>query len=119
MKRIQECTYVMLGAWVLVSPWLLKLSDVRGVAAWATALVGGALLALSAPILLVPKAWEHATTALLGLPLLVFPWMLDFSNPTGPVGSAVTAAVLIVGLGLARLAGEDFSIQWRRRGPAV
>ena len=115
MKRIQECKYLMLGAGVLLSPWVLKLTQVRGVAAWSTALVGAAVLALSAPILLVPKAWEHAMTTLLGLALLVSPWLLDFSGHTGPVCGAVIAGALIVRLGLSRLAGEDFSIQWRRR----
>jgi len=108
----------MLGAWVLLSPWVLKLAGAHGVAAWATALVGAVLLALSAPILLVPKAWEHATTTLLGLALLVSPWSLDYSGQTGPVCSAVIAGVLIAGLGLPRLTGEDILIQWRRRGQA-
>jgi len=118
MKRVQECTYVILGAWVLLSPWVLKLTDVQGVAAWATALVGAALLALSVSVLLVPKAWEHATTTLLGLALLVSPWLLDYSGQTGPVCSAVIAGVLIAGLGLSRLRREDLFIQWRRRGQA-
>jgi len=118
MKRVQECTHVMLCAWVLLSPWVLKLTDVQGVAAWARALVGAALLALSAPILLVPKAWEHVTTTLLGLALLVCPWLLEYSGRTGPVCSAVIAAVLIAGLGLSRLTREDLLIQWQRRGQA-
>jgi len=118
MKRVQECTHVMLGAWVLLSPWVLKLTDVQGVAAWATALVGAALLALSVSVLLVPKAWERATTTLLGLALLVSPWLLDYSGQTGPVCSAVIAGVLIAGLGLSRLRREDLFIQWRRRGQA-
>jgi len=119
MKRGQDCMHVVLSTWVLLCPWVLKLAGVAGAAAWGTALVGAALMLLVAPQLLAPKAWEEVTTAVLGLALVVAPWMLDFSNRTGPACSAVIAGILMVTLGGWRFAGDRLWIEWRRGRQAV
>jgi len=119
MKRGQDCMHVVLSTWVLLCPWVLKLAGVAGAAAWGTALVGAALMLLVAPQLLAPKAWEEVTTAVLGLALVVAPWMLDFSNRTGPACSAVIAGILMVMLGGWRFAGDRLWIEWRRGRQAV
>jgi hypothetical protein len=114
MKRQQEWMHVVLGSWVLLSPWVLKLTTAHGVAAWCTSLLGTALLALAAPRVLGPKVWEEASTALLGLALLVSPWILDFTGQTGPTVSAVIAGLLAVALGMWPWLSESGGIHWRR-----
>ena len=118
MKRRQDWTHVVLGSWVLLSPWVLKLTAAQGFAAWGTSLLGAALLALAAPRLLGPKAWEEATTTLLGLTLLVSPWLLDFTGQTAPTLSAVIAGMLAVSIGVWPQLSKPGGIRrrWRRLG---
>ena len=115
MKRRQDWMHVVLGSWVLLSPWVLRLTAAQGFAAWGTSLLGAALLALAAPRLLGPKAWEEATTTLLGIILLVSPWILDFTGQTAPTVSAVIAGVLAVAIGMWPQVSKPGGIRWRRR----
>lgn len=116
MMRQQDWMRVLLGTWVLFSPWVLRLSGAHGEATWDTSLLGAALVALAGPAVLVPKAWEKPTTILLGGVLLVSPWVLDVGGQTGPTSSAVIVAALVVAL-VAEVARDAAVVGRRRRQP--
>jgi hypothetical protein len=79
-----------IGLFLLVSPWLLALSHQ---AARADILVIGALLiAVSAVALVAFATWEEWISLLLGLWLVVSPWVLGFAH--------TRAAHLGIGAGL-------------------
>jgi len=111
MKQRHDWLNLGLGSWVLVFPWVLKLSHGHDVATWGTALLGATLITLAAPVVLAPKAWEQVTTIGLGFILLVSPWVLDFSGQTAPTASAVIVGALVVALGASTL--ERNSVRFR------
>jgi VIT1/CCC1 family predicted Fe2+/Mn2+ transporter len=87
---------IVLGAWLIIAPFLLSSTDM--VARWDSIVVGAVVLIL---------AWIRAANpmngpglswinAILGVWLIVAPWVLGFSNMTGSTWNAV-----IVGIGIA------------------
>jgi hypothetical protein len=62
---------------------------------------GAALIVIAAPVVLTPKAWEDATTVLLGFALLVSAWVLDFTGTQRrhPVRSSRKRCSWVSGLG--------------------
>ena len=80
LKHWQDAVNAVLGVWLAVSPWALGHSaDI--VPTSNAVIVGLALLAAALGAILVPRAWEEWTEAVLGLWLLVSPWHSD-SAPT-------------------------------------
>ncbi len=72
MKRWQDGVNVIVGLWVLISPWVLGFSTTP-VATWTTALLGAAIVVLAGSAAFVPKVWAEVSTVGLGAAVLVSP----------------------------------------------
>jgi SPW repeat len=71
---------LMLGAFLLVSPWLLaSTKTIMGHDAW---ICGVLVVSLSTTALIAFVEWEEWCVLALGLWLAVSPWLLGFQNPT-------------------------------------
>jgi hypothetical protein len=93
---------LLLGAWVVLSPWVWGYEHVHGAVA-TDVLTGGVVVALTLAGTVFPSL--HAVNVLAGLWLVVAPWAVGYGNEGGPVGlSDVVAGCLISALAIASMA---------------
>ena len=99
MKHWQDPVNVVLGAWLVLSPWILGFSGERVVMANAV-IIGVLLIAASLGAIFVPMAWEEWTEAVLGLWMAASPWLLKYSAQLTVTTSAFLTGVIILALSL-------------------
>jgi hypothetical protein len=97
MKRNewQDWVNVVLGVWLVASPWVLGFADQRtaAVAAWA---IGAAVVVFAVIGAYMREAWEKAITLILGVVLMGAPWILGFEDERTAMTNAVASAALVV-----------------------
>ncbi len=93
--RTQDWLNLILAALLFFSPWFMGYADdvmpTRN--AW---IVGVALGALALATLSVLAEWEEWVTVVLGLWLIVSPWLLHFAADTHVMATHVVLGVLVV-----------------------
>jgi hypothetical protein len=111
-KRWQDWVNIILGAWMVASPWVLNFTEnvVASRSAWA---LGVAILLFAAIAVYMPKAWEEAVNIILGICLLLSPWVLAFTELENATANAAIVGILVVAFGVwAMLSDTDFQ-KWR------
>jgi hypothetical protein len=81
----------LLGAWVVLGPWIWGYSDAAGAVA-TDAITGGVVITIALLGILFPAVW--ALNLLAGLWLMTAPWLVGYGSEGGPVGLSDTAAGL-------------------------
>ncbi len=97
--RWRDAANLLLGLWLLASPWALSYGNVDFATwnAWAL----GAVIAMSAIAALVEfHEWEEWVSAAFGLWLAVSPWVLGYTATVPALWNHV-----VVGLAVAGMAG--------------
>ena len=109
-KHLQDAVNLVLGAWLVLSPWALRFQ--ADAPAMANAVVIGlALIAVALGALVAPREWEEWVESALGLWLIASPWLLGFSDEPTAMRNAVLSGSVIVALALWTLATDkDFSL---------
>lgn len=106
---------LLLGAWVLVSPWIWGYDDVEGAVA-TDVITGAAVIALTFVGLVLPSV--SALNVVAGLWLVVAPWLVGYGSKGGPVGlSDTVSGVAIAALAIAGLAAAANRIAPGTAGP--
>lgn len=105
MKHWQDPVNVVLGAWLVLSPWILGFSGER-VAMANAVIVGVLLIAASVGAIIVPQAWEEWSEAALGLWMAVSPWVLRYNGQQLATRSALISGIVILALALWVLATD-------------
>ncbi len=95
MKRWQDWGNAILGAWLLISPWVLGFRGSTSPAAPAAWVLGAAIVVLALSAVYLPRAWEEGINILLGLCLLITPWVLSYADLPKPTENAVGVGVLV------------------------
>jgi SPW repeat len=101
VKHWQDPVNAVLGACLVLSPWAWALRYVDHQAATFNAvIIGAALIATALGAMLFPKAWEEWTEAILGVWLVLSPWVLGFALRKEAMLAAVIvgAAVMLLAL---------------------
>ena len=114
LKHWQDPVNGLLGAWLILSPWILGLQQPR--VAMATFLTFGLLLAATAiGAIILPRAWEEWFGAAIGLALIASPWVLGFAGTMLAVQVALFTGLAAIALTLWVLATDkDLSGWWDR-----
>ncbi len=94
MKRWQDGVNLVLGLWLVVSPWVLAFSQ-NGAAMWNAVIVGAIFVVLSLLALSDAKPWEEWSELVVALWLLVSPWVLGYSAVGAAMWNAVIVAVIV------------------------
>lgn len=94
-KRWQDPVNMLLGLWLFVSPWALQYA-VNEVAAWNAYVLGVAVVLFAAVAMYMPKVWEEMVNLLLGVWMIVAPFVLRFSSETTTTANAVIVGALII-----------------------
>lgn len=101
----QDPVNAALGAALLLSPWVAGYFGETGATTNAV-VVGGALIAASLGAMLMPQAWEEWAEAVLGLWMVLSPWVLGFSHRTEAMFVALMVGMVVVMLSLWTLATD-------------
>src|SRR5437016_13224702 len=96
MTRWQDWMNLLLGVWLLLSPWALGYGQTT--AAWNAHLLGTGIVAFAAIAAYMPKAWEEVINVLLGVWMVMSPFMLGFAGTTTIAMHTVGMGILVVGL---------------------
>ncbi|HEV8330610.1 MAG TPA: SPW repeat protein [Steroidobacteraceae bacterium] len=112
LKRWQDWINVILGAWMVISPWVLGFVTTEQPAARSAWFLGAAIIVFAGSAVYLHKAWEEALNIILGICLIASPWALGFADKTTPAANAVVVGVLVTGLGLWAMLREDAVQKW-------
>jgi SPW repeat len=117
IKHWQDPVNLVLGLWLVISPWVLGYPSEA--VSTASAVVLGILIAAAAILTLYRlKAWEEWVSFALGLIVIASPWILRFTTSNATWNAVATGLVVAV-MALWTL-GTDKNIGgWWSRSPAV
>ena len=93
---------MVLGVWLAISPWILGFSESDPAATRNALIVGIVIAALSALTFLAYSVIEEWVDVVLGLWLIISPWVLSAGG-----NSAVVVDFLVVGVLVAGLSGYE------------
>lgn len=99
-RRWIDWVNVMLGVWLITSPWLLAVGAGNRPVAWNSWGVGAAIVTLALFSMFKPAVWGAVVGALLGTWLIASPWLLEFANVSTATLNAVIVGMLVVGYAL-------------------
>ena len=99
MKHWQDPVNALLGAWLILSPWVLGWQDHVAVVANCT-VIGLALVAAALGAIFLPRAWEEWTEGALGAWMVISPWVLGFSTLRDATSNAILTGIVILALAL-------------------
>lgn len=109
--RWQDRANLFLGAWLLVSPWILGYG---GAAAWNAYVIGAGIVvvALIAPYV---KFWEEVANMLFGVWLTVSPFVLGFAAATELALHTVLLGILATAFATWAMSNDQsFYKRWQR-----
>jgi hypothetical protein len=114
MKHWQDPVTALLGAWLILSPWILGFSG--DFPATANFMIVGALLAAAAVgAMWVPKAWEEWVQLALALWLVASPWILGFAGTQVAAPNAIFCGLAAALLSAWVLGTDDDYGGWLHR----
>ncbi len=101
---------ILAGIWLIISPFVLGFS-LMPAATWNTLIVGIVVLILAAiragyPLRNVGLSWINL---LLGIWLIISPWVLSYRGSTTPVGNDVILGIIVGILGIASALATPYS----------
>jgi hypothetical protein len=99
-RRWVDWVNVMLGVWLIASPWLLTVAAGDWPAAWSSWSVGTGIVTLAFFAMRKPAVWGDALGIMLGAWLMVSPWMLELASASAAATNAVIIGVLVIGYAL-------------------
>ncbi|MEO6320833.1 MAG: SPW repeat protein [Polaromonas sp.] len=111
IKHWQDPLNALLGVWVALSPWALGYQDTT-VAMVNALVVGVTLVVVALGAIFVPRAWEEWTEVLLGMGLVMSPWLLGFNTLERVTLNTVFASLVIVALALWTLLSDKDVRNW-------
>jgi hypothetical protein len=95
----QDAVNLVLGAWLALSPLILGYTA-QNEAALNAYVAGAAIVILAASAIWYFQQWEEWINALLGLWLIVSPWILGYSTLEVPLWNQIAVGVLTAGLAI-------------------
>ncbi|MCC6610014.1 MAG: SPW repeat protein [Burkholderiales bacterium] len=99
IKHWQDPANAVLGAWLIVSPWVLGFGETLAPTLNAV-ILGFAILAVALFAIYRAEAGEAWATFILGLWLVISPWALRFASADTPRTDAMIVGVLVAALSI-------------------
>jgi hypothetical protein len=110
-KRWQDWVNLVLGSWLFVSPWALQYTDTT--AAMNAHVMGAGIVAFAAIAAYMPRAWEEVINTLLGVWLVLSPFILAFTGMSTIALHTVVIGVLVTGFAVwAMFSDRAFYERW-------
>jgi len=110
-RRWQDWANLILGAWIFVSPWFMSYGGTT--AALNAYVMGGGIVVFALIAAYMPKAWEEIINMLLGVWLVVSPFVLGFSASTVIALHTVVVGILATAFAIWAMSNEQsFYKRW-------
>jgi hypothetical protein len=98
VRRWQDWSNLVLGAWLFFSPWLIQYPSDTLNATWNAHIVGAAIVLFAALAVYMPRIWEEGLNVVLGIWTIISPWVLGFASYRNVTTNAVIVGVLVTAL---------------------
>ena len=95
-RRWVDWVNVILGMWLIASPWLLTVAAGDRPAGRSSWSVGVGIVTLAFFAMYKPAVWGDAVGVILGAWLIASPWMLGFASAAAPAANAVIIGTLVI-----------------------
>jgi hypothetical protein len=109
IQHWQDIASLLLGAWLVLSPWML---DFVGAAAWITVALGLFVILFAIEGLILPSYLEEWGEIALGLALLVAPWSVGYDSLTAALSSVVTGILVMILAVWEMMTDREFIAWW-------
>ena len=111
-----EGVTILLGVWILISPMVLGFAPGQRDVTWNSWVIGVVLLIVAAgrAAAQVPKFWQEAANLVLGIWLILSPWILEFSAHAPARNSTLVAGIVVAGIALWAMLVDIDVRQWMR-----
>jgi hypothetical protein len=96
-RRWKDTAMLILGLWLIISPFILPYADYAGIAALNSYILGVGVTVFAAIALARPQMWEEQVNLILGVWLFVAPFVLGFQAETAPMVNHLVVGLLIAG----------------------
>ena len=110
LKRWQDWLNVILGAWMVTSPWVLDF--VTSLAAPTAWILGAAIVVFAGSAVYMHKTWEEALSIILGICLFVSPWAVGFAEQRTPAMNAVSVGLFVTAFAVWAMVRETAVQKW-------
>lgn len=115
MKKWQEWINLLLGLWMLIAPGVLDfMHDRSATAMWTAWTWGVATLVFTETANYLRQSWKEGIHVLLGVVLMISPWLLGYAAQSRPTNNAVTVGIVTVVLAIWTMALEMDLRRWLR-----
>lgn len=94
-RRWKDIAMLILGLWLIISPYVLPYSDYTGIAASNSYILGVAVIVFAAIALARPQMWEEQVNLILGVWLFIAPFVLGFQADTRAMVNHLVVGILI------------------------
>lgn len=98
-KRWRDIVNLILGGWLFVSPWVLAAAPIHTVA-WNAYLMGAIIVIAAIWALADFEPWEEWVNLVVGVWLLISPWVIGVAVSGALVWSCVVVGVVVALLAL-------------------
>ncbi|HZQ61455.1 MAG TPA: SPW repeat protein [Casimicrobiaceae bacterium] len=98
MKRWQDWVNLILGVWLFLSTWIMGYADAGSAAAWNAWILGVGVFVFAAIAVSMPKVWEEVINVLLGIWLIISPWVLGFTDMRRVETNTVIVGIIVLAL---------------------
>ena len=112
IKHWQDAASLLLGVWLVLSPFALGFS---GAATWITVALGLCVILFALEGFVIPSYLEEWGELLLGLALLIAPWAVGYEPGLATVNSVVSGLLVIVFAAWELATDSDFTTWWHDR----
>jgi hypothetical protein len=113
-KQWQDWVNLILGLWMITSPWILGFVGGANVVVWSAWILGAAIVVFTALAMYLWKVWEEEVPSIFfGIALSTSPWVLGFADQATPTTNAVSVGLLVILFGVwAMLRDATFRKWW-------
>ena len=99
-KRWQDWVTLVLGIWLFFSPWIVGFYQHMPEASWNFFALGVALVVFAAFGLNLRSLWEEWVNLVLGIWLIISPWVLRFADQGHARNDAVIVGVIVAAMAI-------------------
>jgi hypothetical protein len=112
IRHWQDAASLLVGVWLVLSPFALGFA---AAVTWITILLGLGVILFALEGIVVPSYLEEWGEILLGLALLVAPWVVGYESVSATVSSAASGLLVILFAAWELATDRDFITWWHDR----
>jgi hypothetical protein len=99
-RRWQDWVTLVLGIWLFISPWALGFYAGMTAASWNFFIVGVAFVVFAVAALNLRTLWEEWVNLVLGIWMIVSPWVLRFNGTSVARDDAIIVGLIAAAISI-------------------